>query len=87
MIVFSVAELRSELASRTEALQAPDDLEAMIVRYDDRDSKTLSEAVKHFETGVVQTFCISASWGWLIHATVGSFGGVGRRANREGFAV
>lgn len=46
-----------------------------------------AEAVKHVETGVVQTFCISASWGWLIHATVGSFGGVGRRANREGFAA
>ena len=45
------------------------------------------EAVKANETGAVQTFCISASWGSLIHATVGSAGGVGRPANREGLAA
>jgi len=47
----------------------------------------MPEAVKANETGFVQTFCISASWGSLIHATVGSAGGVGRPANREGLAA
>jgi hypothetical protein len=46
-----------------------------------------AEAVKAIETGCVQTFCISASWGSLIHATVGSTGGVGRPANLEGLAA
>ena len=45
------------------------------------------EAVKANETSFFQTFCISASWGSLIHATVGSFGGVGRPANRDGLAA
>ena len=34
-----------------------------------------------------QMFCISASSGSLIHATVGSVGGVGRPANRDGLAA
>jgi hypothetical protein len=46
-----------------------------------------SEDVKANETGFGQTFCISAASGSLIHATVGSFGGVGRPANRVGLAA
>src|ERR1035437_4118896 len=46
-----------------------------------------TEAVKANETSFFQTFCISASWGSLIHATVGSFGGVGCPANRDGLAA
>ena len=46
-----------------------------------------AEAVKANETGFDQTFCMSASCGSLIHATVGSAGGIGRPANREGLAV
>ena len=47
------------------------------------------EPVKAFETVGGQLFCMSASReGSLIHATVGSFGGVGRRwRNRSGFAA
>jgi len=45
------------------------------------------EAVKANETSFDQTFCMSASSGSLIHATVGSFGGVGRPAKREGLAA
>jgi transposase len=45
------------------------------------------EAVKLFETGSAQTFAISASSGWLIHATVGSLGGMGGRAKRDGLAA
>jgi len=45
------------------------------------------EAVKANETSFDQTFCMSASWGSLIHATVGNFGGVGRPANRDGLAA
>jgi hypothetical protein len=44
----------------------------------------MAEAVKANETSVDQTFCMSASSGSLIHATVGSAGGVGRLANRDG---
>jgi len=47
----------------------------------------VTEAVKANETGFDQTFCMSASCGSLIHATVGSAGGIGRPANREGLAV
>lgn len=48
-----------------------------------------AESVKDFETVVGQSFCMSASReGSLIHATVGSFGGVGLRPrNRSGLAV
>ena len=46
-----------------------------------------AEAVKANETSSGQTFCISASWGSLIHATVGSFGGMGGPANREGLVA
>jgi hypothetical protein len=47
------------------------------------------ESVKEFETVGGQSFCMSASReGSLIHATVGSFGGVGRRPrNLSGFAA
>jgi hypothetical protein len=48
---------------------------------------TTTEAVKANETSFVQTFCISASWGSLIHAVVGSTGGVGRPANLDGLAA
>jgi hypothetical protein len=47
----------------------------------------VAEAVKANETSFDQTFCISASWGSLIHATVGSTGGVGRPANLDGLAA
>ena len=47
----------------------------------------VAEAVKANETSFDQTFCMSASWGSLIHATVGSAGGVGRPANRDGLAA
>ena len=43
------------------------------------------EAVKPFETGAGYRVCMSASSGSLIHATVGSAGGVGGVANRDGF--
>ena len=46
------------------------------------------EPVKDFETALGYLFCMSVSRdGSLIHATVGSLGGVGRRQNRVGFAV
>jgi predicted ATPase len=49
-----------------------------------------SEPVKRFETLSYDIFCLSSSSaiGSLIHATVGSFGGSGRRwPNRTGFAA
>ena len=50
-------------------------------------SAIVPEAVKALETTFGQMFCISASSGSLIHATVGSFGGVGRQVKRDGFAA
>jgi hypothetical protein len=46
-----------------------------------------AEAVKGYETSFFQTFPMSASSGSLIHATVGSFGGVGRPAKRAGLVA
>ena len=48
-----------------------------------------AEPVKDFETALGYLFCMSVSRdGSLIHATVGSLGGLGRRLqNRVGFAV
>src|SRR5512132_3281459 len=46
------------------------------------------EAVKPGETSCGYLVCMRASGvGWLIQATVGSFGGVGGRANRAGWAA
>ncbi len=65
----------------------------MLTREEDIDAHALfargSEPVKDFETTSGYLFCMSVSRdGSLIHATVGSFGGVGRRwQNRVGFAV
>jgi len=38
-----------------------------------------AEPVKHFETHSCDAFCVTSSLGSLIHATVGGFGGTGRR--------
>jgi hypothetical protein len=47
-----------------------------------------AEAVKPGETSFGYLVCMCASGvGWLIQATVGSFGGVGGRANRAGWAA
>jgi hypothetical protein len=47
-----------------------------------------AEAVKPSETSCGYLVCMRASGvGWLIQATVGSFGGVGGRANRAGWAA
>jgi hypothetical protein len=47
-----------------------------------------AEAVKPGETSFGYLVCMRASGvGWLIQATVGSFGGVGGRANRAGWAA
>jgi len=40
---------------------------------------TFPEPVKHFETHSYDAFCVTSSLGSLIHATVESFGGTGRR--------
>jgi hypothetical protein len=46
------------------------------------------EAVKPGETSFGYLVCMRASGvGWFIQATVGSFGGVGGRANRAGWAA
>jgi hypothetical protein len=46
------------------------------------------EPVKHFETRSYEAFCCVSSMGSLIHATVGSLGGWGRRPpNRVGLAA
>jgi hypothetical protein len=47
-----------------------------------------AEAVKPGEASCGYLVCMRASGvGWLIQATVGSFGGVGGRANRAGWAA
>jgi hypothetical protein len=48
-----------------------------------------TEPVKPFETTAYDFFCASVSIvGWLIHAAVGSLGGLGRRfPNRHGLAA
>ena len=47
-----------------------------------------AEAVKPGETSFGYLVCMRASGvGWLIQATVGSFGGVGGRANRAGWSA
>ena len=46
------------------------------------------EPVKQFETRSYDAFCMTSSLGSLIQATVGSFGGSGRRPpNLVGFAA
>jgi hypothetical protein len=53
-------------------------------------SEREAEPVKRFETRSYDAFCATSSCGSgsLIHATVGSFGGCGRRwRNRSGFAA
>ena len=48
----------------------------------------LPEPVKHFETRSGHAFCATSWSGSLIQATVGSFGGSGRRwRNRAGLAA
>ena len=80
--------------TQVATLQAPVDLEFFWQRPDDPPKVVeghcliaVPEAVKANETSFDQTFCMSASSGSLIHATVGRLGGVGRPANREGLAA
>jgi hypothetical protein len=50
----------------------------------------VAEPVKSGETRWLYALCATSSGAWiggLIHATVGSFGGCGRRVNRVGFTV